>query len=61
MDVFDISVFLVLYSICFADIRTLGHDNKSDLVEDLLTLMAREKHSPEVREADSQWGHDDNS
>ncbi|XP_054453669.1 pentatricopeptide repeat domain-containing protein 3, mitochondrial [Anoplopoma fimbria] len=33
------------------DIRTLGHDNKSDLVEELLTLMARDIHSPEVQEA----------
>ncbi|XP_062250359.1 small ribosomal subunit protein mS39 isoform X2 [Platichthys flesus] len=29
------------------DIRSLGHDNKSDLVEEVLMLMAREKHSPE--------------
>ncbi|KAM9357148.1 small ribosomal subunit protein mS39 [Symphorus nematophorus] len=33
------------------DIRSLGHDNKSDLVEELLTLMARDKHSPEVQES----------
>ncbi|XP_034398835.1 pentatricopeptide repeat domain-containing protein 3, mitochondrial [Cyclopterus lumpus] len=33
------------------DIRSLGHDNKSDLVEELLTLMARDRHSPEVQEA----------
>ncbi|XP_034738950.1 pentatricopeptide repeat domain-containing protein 3, mitochondrial [Etheostoma cragini] len=33
------------------DIRTLGHDNKSDLVEELLTLMARDRHGPEVQEA----------
>ncbi|XP_074503843.1 small ribosomal subunit protein mS39 [Sebastes fasciatus] len=33
------------------DIRTLGHDNKSDLVEELLTLMARDTHSPEVQES----------
>ncbi|TMS17521.1 Pentatricopeptide repeat domain-containing protein 3, mitochondrial [Larimichthys crocea] len=29
------------------DIRTLGHDNKADLVEEVLNLMARETHSPE--------------
>ncbi|XP_070769420.1 small ribosomal subunit protein mS39 [Enoplosus armatus] len=33
------------------DIRSLGHDNKADLVEELLTLMARDRHSPEVQEA----------
>ncbi|XP_075336965.1 small ribosomal subunit protein mS39 [Odontesthes bonariensis] len=33
------------------DIKTLGHDNKSELVEELLGLMAREKHSPEVLES----------
>ncbi|XP_044062196.1 pentatricopeptide repeat domain-containing protein 3, mitochondrial [Siniperca chuatsi] len=33
------------------DIRSLGHDNKSDLVEELLTLMARDRHSAEVQEA----------
>ncbi|KAL3972616.1 small subunit ribosomal protein S33 [Sarotherodon galilaeus] len=33
------------------DIKTLGHDNKPDLVEELLGLMAREKHSPEVQES----------
>ncbi|XP_071384612.1 small ribosomal subunit protein mS39 [Centroberyx affinis] len=33
------------------DIRSLGHDNKSDLVEELLGLMAREKHSAEVQES----------
>lgn len=36
---------------CFfflSDIKTLGHDNKPDLVEELLGLMAREKHSSEV-------------
>ncbi|KAJ0050143.1 hypothetical protein NL108_013156, partial [Boleophthalmus pectinirostris] len=29
------------------DIHSLGHDNKLDLVEELLSLMSREKHSPE--------------
>ncbi|KAF6730965.1 Pentatricopeptide repeat domain-containing protein 3, mitochondrial [Oryzias melastigma] len=33
------------------DIKSLGHDNKSELVEELLALMAREKHSPEVQES----------
>uniref|UniRef100_A0A3B4APK4 Uncharacterized protein n=1 Tax=Periophthalmus magnuspinnatus TaxID=409849 RepID=A0A3B4APK4_9GOBI len=31
-----------------SDIRSLGHDNKLDLLEELLSLMARDKHSPEV-------------
>ncbi|KAM6953304.1 small ribosomal subunit protein mS39 [Aplochiton taeniatus] len=33
------------------DIRSLGHGNKADLVEEVLSLMARDKHSPEVQEA----------
>ncbi|XP_061690932.1 small ribosomal subunit protein mS39 isoform X2 [Syngnathoides biaculeatus] len=33
------------------DIRSLGHDNKPDLIEEVLTLMTREKHSPEVQES----------
>lgn len=33
------------------DIRSLGHDNKPDLVEDLLSLMTRDEHSPEVQES----------
>ncbi|CAL8264336.1 unnamed protein product [Lota lota] len=33
------------------DVKSLGHDNKSELVEELLALMAREKHSPEVQES----------
>lgn len=33
------------------DICSLGHDNKEDLVEELLTLMARDQHSPEVQES----------
>ncbi|XP_029297173.1 small ribosomal subunit protein mS39 [Cottoperca gobio] len=32
------------------DMRTLGHDNRTELVEELLTLMARDEHSPEVRD-----------
>ena len=34
-----------------SDVKTLGHDNKLELVEELLALMAREKHSPEVSRA----------
>ncbi|XP_041653608.1 pentatricopeptide repeat domain-containing protein 3, mitochondrial [Cheilinus undulatus] len=33
------------------DIRSLGHDNKSELVEELLALMARDHHSPEVQDS----------
>uniref|UniRef100_A0A3B5M0Y6 Small ribosomal subunit protein mS39 n=1 Tax=Xiphophorus couchianus TaxID=32473 RepID=A0A3B5M0Y6_9TELE len=33
------------------DIKALGHDNKVDLVEELLSLMAREEHSVEVQES----------
>ncbi|XP_053735915.1 pentatricopeptide repeat domain-containing protein 3, mitochondrial [Synchiropus splendidus] len=33
------------------DIRSLGHDNKLELVEELLTLMARDEHPPEVQES----------
>uniref|UniRef100_A0A8C7GT87 Small ribosomal subunit protein mS39 n=1 Tax=Oncorhynchus kisutch TaxID=8019 RepID=A0A8C7GT87_ONCKI len=33
------------------DIRRMGHDNKSDLVDELLSLMARDKHSPEIQES----------
>ncbi|XP_040903378.1 pentatricopeptide repeat domain-containing protein 3, mitochondrial isoform X2 [Toxotes jaculatrix] len=33
------------------DIRSLGHDNRLNIVEELLSLMAREKHSPEVQES----------
>lgn len=32
------------------DIRSLGHDNKPDLMEELLSLMSRDKHSPEVQQ-----------
>ncbi|KAM7000739.1 small ribosomal subunit protein mS39 [Tautogolabrus adspersus] len=42
---------LDLLPVIWKDIRTLGHDNKSDLVEELLTLMARDTHSPEVQES----------
>ncbi|XP_008286335.1 small ribosomal subunit protein mS39 [Stegastes partitus] len=33
------------------DIKTVGHENKSEVVEEVLQLMAREKHSPEVQES----------
>nr|XP_020451103.1 pentatricopeptide repeat domain-containing protein 3, mitochondrial [Monopterus albus] len=33
------------------DIRSLGHNNNLDLVEELLTLMARDQHSPECQES----------
>ncbi|XP_061901290.1 small ribosomal subunit protein mS39 [Entelurus aequoreus] len=33
------------------DIRTLGQDNKLELIMELLALMARDKHSPEVQES----------
>ncbi|XP_029917747.1 small ribosomal subunit protein mS39 isoform X2 [Myripristis murdjan] len=33
------------------DIQLLGHANKSELIEELLALMARETHSPEVQES----------
>uniref|UniRef100_A0A7N8XFN4 Small ribosomal subunit protein mS39 n=1 Tax=Mastacembelus armatus TaxID=205130 RepID=A0A7N8XFN4_9TELE len=33
------------------DIRSLGHDNKLALVEEVLSLMARDEHSPEVQES----------
>lgn len=38
----------LLFFTSFPDICTLGHDNKCDLVEELLALMARDGHSPEV-------------
>lgn len=44
----------MLHSTSFPDIQSLGHDNKLELVEELLTLMARDKHSPEVSEANRQ-------
>ncbi|XP_038649232.1 pentatricopeptide repeat domain-containing protein 3, mitochondrial [Scyliorhinus canicula] len=31
------------------DIRQLGHSNKQDLVEEVLELMSRDKHSPELQ------------
>ena len=54
------------HSVCVPDIRSLGHDNKGDLVEELLTLMARDRHSPEVSKrgwllSGKQWNNDDHS
>ncbi|XP_030001851.1 small ribosomal subunit protein mS39 isoform X2 [Sphaeramia orbicularis] len=40
------------------DIRSLGHENKSGLVEEVLSLMARDKHSPEVQELFAQCALD---
>ncbi|XP_039975897.1 pentatricopeptide repeat domain-containing protein 3, mitochondrial [Xiphias gladius] len=51
MQALDTDSRLDLLPHIWKDIRSLGHDNKSDLVEELLTLMAREKHSPEVQES----------
>uniref|UniRef100_A0A3Q1FGI5 Small ribosomal subunit protein mS39 n=1 Tax=Acanthochromis polyacanthus TaxID=80966 RepID=A0A3Q1FGI5_9TELE len=33
------------------DIKSFGHDNKPDVVEDLLSLMTRDNHSAEVQES----------
>ncbi|KAI4873774.1 hypothetical protein NFI96_010633 [Prochilodus magdalenae] len=33
------------------DIKRMGHDNKTELVEEMLSLMAREKQSPEVQQS----------
>ncbi|XP_038157381.1 pentatricopeptide repeat domain-containing protein 3, mitochondrial [Cyprinodon tularosa] len=40
------------------DIKTLGHDNKVDLVGELLSLMARDEHSAEVQESFAQCALD---
>ncbi|XP_030621674.1 small ribosomal subunit protein mS39 [Chanos chanos] len=40
------------------DVKKLGHDNKPDLVEEILALMAREKQSPEVQESFAQCALD---
>ncbi|XP_048087031.1 pentatricopeptide repeat domain-containing protein 3, mitochondrial [Alosa alosa] len=40
------------------DIKQLGHDNKVDLVEEMLSLMAREKQSPEVQQSFAQCALD---
>uniref|UniRef100_A0AAY4BR22 Small ribosomal subunit protein mS39 n=1 Tax=Denticeps clupeoides TaxID=299321 RepID=A0AAY4BR22_9TELE len=42
---------LDLIPLIWKDIRQLGHDNKVELVEEMLSLMAREKQSPEVQES----------
>lgn len=36
--------------LCLADMKRFGHD-RLELVEELLGLMARDQHSPEVRTA----------
>ncbi|XP_069060403.1 small ribosomal subunit protein mS39 [Pleurodeles waltl] len=33
------------------DIKQIGHSNKSDLVEEVLALMARDRHTPEIQAA----------
>lgn len=38
----------LVYVASLADIRSLGHDNRQDLVGELLTLMARDQHTSEV-------------
>lgn len=43
----------------FLDIRSLGHDNKLELIEELLNLMARDKHSAEVSQDGIRCRHDD--
>ncbi|RXN23744.1 pentatricopeptide repeat domain-containing mitochondrial [Labeo rohita] len=40
------------------DIKQLGHGNRQKLVEELLTLMAREKHNQEVQESFAQCALD---
>ncbi|CAJ1057949.1 pentatricopeptide repeat domain-containing protein 3%2C mitochondrial [Xyrichtys novacula] len=47
----DTDCRLDLLPAVWKDIYTLGHDNKADLVEELLALMARDTHSPEVQES----------
>ncbi|KAK0133910.1 Pentatricopeptide repeat domain-containing protein 3, mitochondrial [Merluccius polli] len=47
----DMDSRLELLPTIWKDVKTLGHDNKLELVEELLALMAREKHSPEVQES----------
>ncbi|MBN3323712.1 PTCD3 protein, partial [Atractosteus spatula] len=39
---------LDLIPMIWKDIKQMGHANKADLVEEVLALMARDKHSPEV-------------
>ncbi|XP_062381442.1 small ribosomal subunit protein mS39 [Sardina pilchardus] len=40
------------------DIKQLGHDNRVELVEEMLSLMAREKQSPEVQKSFAQCALD---
>ncbi|XP_060904774.1 small ribosomal subunit protein mS39 [Labrus mixtus] len=51
MQALDTDGRLDLLPVIWKDICSLGHDNKSDLVEELLNLMARDTHSPEVQES----------
>nr|XP_046263079.1 pentatricopeptide repeat domain-containing protein 3, mitochondrial [Scatophagus argus] len=47
----DMESRLDLLPTIWKDICTLGHDNKSDLVEEMLSLMSRDQHSPEIQES----------
>ncbi|KAK2849532.1 hypothetical protein Q5P01_009366 [Channa striata] len=58
MQALDTDSRLDLLPTIWKDIRSLGHDNKLDVVEEVLTLMAREKHSPEVQESFAQCALD---
>ncbi|XP_034038232.1 pentatricopeptide repeat domain-containing protein 3, mitochondrial [Thalassophryne amazonica] len=51
MEALDADSRLDLLPAMWADIQTYGHHNKSDVVEQLLRLMARDKHTPEVRDS----------
>lgn len=44
-------VKLTLLSTCLSDIKSLDHDAKHYPVDELLSLMARDTHSPEVSKA----------
>ncbi|XP_061141685.1 small ribosomal subunit protein mS39 [Syngnathus typhle] len=50
LQVLDTDSRLDMLPTIWKDIRSMGHD-KLELIEELLTLMAREKHSPEVQES----------
>ncbi|XP_076596000.1 small ribosomal subunit protein mS39 isoform X1 [Chaetodon auriga] len=51
MQALDTDNRLDLLPTIWKDMRSQGHDNKKDLMEELLTLMARDRHSPEVQES----------
>ncbi|XP_074529782.1 small ribosomal subunit protein mS39 [Halichoeres trimaculatus] len=51
LQVLDTDGRLDLLPSIWKDICSLGHDNKPDVVEELLNLMARDTHSPEVQES----------